>query len=228
MKIQLTLNPEYAIRWTAVALLMVAISIWSVYDGKVSYPRMNRQLEKIAPLLGEAGMTPSRLLEIDGRQRRIDAIYSQNLGIRKAPRRLVGRITDLAKQAEKAKATVKPGHNSDFILEQNRILREKILAQPLWSPHDIRSQYIMALATLLLGLLAAATLVYRRVRAGCLDGNTFRGFGAPFRFDDIAQTDETEWKRKGILKLRLKDNRIITLDAWHYNGVKEIHRRLQA
>ena len=212
MKIQLTLNPEYAIRWTAVALLMVAISIWSVYDGKVSYPRMNRQLEKIAPILGEAGMTPSRLLEIDGRQRRIDAIYSQNLGIRKAPRRLVGRITDLAKQAEKAKATVKPGHNSDFILEQNRILREKILAPPLWSPHDIRSQYIMALATLLLGLLAAATL----------------GFGVPFRFDDIAQTDETEWKRKGILKLRLKDNRIITLDAWHYNGVKEIHRRLQA
>lgn len=226
MKVQLTLNPEYAIRWVAVSLLMIAISIWSVYDGIISYPRMNRQLSSVAQYIAEPGMTPTRLLEIEGRQRRIDAIYTKQLNIRKAPRRLVGKVKDLAKQAMKAQDSVKPGHNSDFVLEQNKQLRELVCNTPLWSEHDIRSQFVMAVLTLVLGIAAALTLLYRRIKAGCLDGDTFRGFGAPFDMNDITSVDDSSWKGKGILRLHIKDGRQIVLDAWHYNGVKDIKRHI--
>jgi hypothetical protein len=37
--IRLKINSEYAMRICGVGLLMLAISIWSAYDGKVGYPR---------------------------------------------------------------------------------------------------------------------------------------------------------------------------------------------
>ena len=45
-------------------------------------------------------------------------------------------------------------------------------------------------------------------------------------FADIAEIDDSRWERKGILRLRAKDGRRVTLDAWHHAGAEELAKKL--
>lgn len=57
-----------------------------------------------------------------------------------------------------------------------------------------------------------------------------RGFsfqGRRYAIDDVAAVDVSQWKKKGILKLRLRDGAKVTLDNWHHTGVGGFYELLR-
>ena len=50
----------------------------------------------------------------------------------------------------------------------------------------------------------------------------------PLLFADVASLDDSRWKSKQILRVHAKDGRIVTLDAWHHVGARELAEKLLA
>ena len=46
--------------------------------------------------------------------------------------------------------------------------------------------------------------------------------GKPIAFSDVMETDNSKWEKKGILVLKSKDGRSVTLDTWHHSGAREL------
>lgn len=57
-----------------------------------------------------------------------------------------------------------------------------------------------------------------------------RGFayeGRRYRLDDIANIDLSQWRKKGILRLTVRDGTKIVLDGWHHSGVDGFYEILR-
>lgn len=223
--IQLKVNKEYAMRICGVGLLMLAIAIWSAYDGCVGYPRLNCDFVAMKPILGAAGMTPAVLLEKDdSRATLVQRLYLQHTG-RKPPKMLVSKLSEARKRFDKI--DVPTAETSDFKVKQNELLNKEILDKPLWGDHDLLSQFIMAAITGSLALLAFGTVFWRSRKKATYANGVFTGFtDKTFTRDDIEKTDDALWDDKGIAFLLLKDGRKVKLDAWHYIGIKGIMTEL--
>lgn len=219
--IRLKINKEYAMRICGVGLLMLAISLWSAYDGKVGYPRLNADFISMKPILGAAGMTPAALLEKDdSRATLVQKLYLQHTG-RKPPKVLVSKLSEAKKRFDKV--DVPTEETSSFKIKQNELLNTEILEKPLWDEHDLLSQFIMAAITGALALLAFGTVFWRSRKKAIYANGVFTGFtDKPFPWDAVEKIDDSQWNDKGIAILVLKDGRKVKLDAWHYVGVKEI------
>lgn len=76
-----------------------------------------------------------------------------------------------------------------------------------------------------LSLLAALTIGLRLKKSADFDFEfDERGFkhnGQEFTREDIAEVDRSNWEKKSIAVLKLKNGRSVTLDAWHHLGVKD-------
>ena len=48
---------------------------------------------------------------------------------------------------------------------------------------------------------------------------SFSYSGRRHSIDDIAKVDVSQWKKKGILRVAVRDGTKISLDAWHHTGV---------
>ena len=219
--IRLKINSEYAMRICGVGLLMLAISIWSAYDGKVGYPRLNADFVAMKPILGAAGMTPAALLEKDdSRVTLVQKLYLQHTG-GKPPKVLVSKLNEAKKRFDKV--DVPTEETSNFKIKQNELLNKEILEKPLWNEHDLLSQFIMAGITGMLALLAFGTVFWRSRMKAIYANGVFTGFTEnPFTSTDIEKMDDSQWNDKGIAFLLLKSGQKVKLDAWHYIGVKEI------
>ncbi|MBR4170355.1 MAG: hypothetical protein IKR48_01740 [Kiritimatiellae bacterium] len=218
--LQTKLNREYGWRIAGIGALMLAVCVWSIYDGKISYPRENSILEKARPFLLEQTNTVQTangwLDSADGTPSALQAVFSRAEVQASVPKKLIQKLGDL--------------RLPDHITNEREKLREalnrqigRIFNEPIYSDTDLITQYIQAAITGLLGIFAFLWLGYLSRRSYRLDGEqlTGNGFGRDATIAEIQRIDWQLWKAKGIVTLYLPDRKV-KLDAWHFAGVKEI------
>ena len=92
----------------------------------------------------------------------------------------------------------------------------------------IKTQYGFTFLCLAAGLAIAFGVQLNRHRTLEWDEEKMQGTltgGRPLAFADVSEVDDSNWKRKGILVLKAKDGRKVTLDAWHHTGVEELAKK---
>lgn len=222
------LNREYALRLIGVGAIMLGLSAWSVYDGKIAWPRVNASLGSVREELvrtsmgtGGAVVTPEEWLESSPEGEgapgayRLKAVFDR--AGQKVPKRLVEELSTIT--APEGKDEVSRRARADAAVE--------LFKKPVYSPRQLRSQYIQASVTALLALLAFWAVGSKRgVRytAG-EEGLGGGGFGADediVPWEDVASVDWQKWDEKGIAFVTLRSGRRIKLDSWHFVGMSAI------
>lgn len=84
-----------------------------------------------------------------------------------------------------------------------------------------QTQYGFALLSLLAGGIIGFRLSKAAKFAFEYDDQGFTVNGKRHTRDEIVEVDRSQWGKKSILKLKLKDSAGVTLDAWHHVGVRE-------
>lgn len=208
------LNKEYALRIAGVGLLMCGICVWSLYDGITAWPRVNRDLEAVRPALLAEDMTADAWLarDDDNKTRLQAAFAAENM---KAPSKLVKKVSELR---------VPAGAPVPSIAERTERL-QMLFKAPVYTQRDLNTQFVQAVVTLGLGLAAFLSIAAKARKRYVADDTGLRGSGfgnSPIAYADLAAIDWSKWDEKGIVVLRLKNNRRLRLDGWHYAGVTKI------
>ena len=99
------------------------------------------------------------------------------------------------------------------------------------APHHTTVEFQYSAAALLaLTAIVVALGVYRAWKATlawtATDMNGSLTGGRPAAFAEVAELDGRKWKSKGILRVRFKDGRRLTLDAWHHAGARPLAEKL--
>ncbi len=214
--IEAKLNGEYALRVLGVGVLMFGICLWSLYDGSKAWPQCNTALEQVRPLLLSTNLTAEAwLTRSDVGETTLDAIFKEQ-GY-KTPDKLTRKLGELRLPAnvddrDNARAA-QIGHVHE------------LFDQPIYSEQDLRTQYIQALVTLLLGIWAFVVIGLKARKRFYMDENGVYGSGigaAGLKFTDISQLDWSKWHDKGIIGIILKNGGKVVLDGWHYKGITTI------
>ncbi len=205
--VEAKLNREYALRIAGVGMLMAAICAWSLYDGIVAWPRANRGLDAVRPVLLESGMTADEWLARDasGQTHLQTAFTAAGL---KAPSKLVKKVGELR---------VAAGSPAPVQAQQQERLK-KVFASPLYAPRDLKTQFAQAAVTLGLGLAAFFSLAIKSRKRYTANDTGLSGSGTVL-YADITRIDWSRWDEKGIVVLRLRNNRRLKLDGWHFAGM---------
>jgi hypothetical protein len=211
------INREYALRVMGVGLLMFGICGWSLYDGTVAWPRHNLDMERVRPALLATNLTAEAWLarEEDAGGSRLEAAFTAQ-GV-KTPSKLVRkigelRLSDSVPDRDAARAAQ---------LEQVR----KTFENPVYSGHDLQTQFVQAAVTLLLGLWAFAAVGLKARKRFVADGNGLSGSGVgsrPVAYGEVRAADWSKWDEKGIVRLTLASGIRLTLDGWHFAGIAGI------
>jgi len=217
------LNREYALRIMGVGTLMVGICLWSLYDGYVAWPRQNDVLGQARPALLATNLTAEAWLTHDGDGRtQIETVFAAK-GL-KTPSKLIKKLDELRVPGEA------PDNAAARDAQAVRI--RKLFENPVYSERDLTSQFIQAIVTLALGILAFASLARKAGKRFVADEQALSGSGfcgAVIAYGDIVRIDWSKWDEKGIVTLALKSGKSHRLDAWHYAGmtgvVAEIRKR---
>lgn len=90
------------------------------------------------------------------------------------------------------------------------------------------SQYGFAVLSLAASLVVGLHLLACARFRFSFDADGFAFRGRRYAYGDVRRADRRAWKKKTILSLVLSDGRRVTLDAWHYTGVKDFERLLAA
>lgn len=209
-QITTTLNREYALRFLGVAFLFLALSGWFLYDGHIGYPQKNAQVAPVAEECAKKNLPA------------IDWMNTAKTG--KAP---------LIEAFEAAKVPF-PSKLSDTFMSWIRAddprakdpeIAAAVLRKPLYSAEDIHTQFVSAG----IGVAACAFLLcilgWRFLTRITLDGETLT-YRTPsgtqtFTLDAITAVDDSQWKKRGILKITTASGSM-TLDSWHHTGVRDI------
>lgn len=209
------LNKEYALRLLGVGALMIGIGIWSIYDGKVAWPRKNLQLETVRPALLATNLTAEAWLATDsGPSPLAKAFAAQGFAV---PSKLVKKVGELRL----------PDRITEDRDEKRAAFAKRlteVFNAPVYSEHDLSGQTVQACIGFLLGLLAIGSILLKfRTRYIADDnGMSGNGFGGNYAYADISKVDWGKWDDKGISFLYMKDKRMIKLDGWHFAGVSAI------
>ena len=218
------LNREYALRLCGVGAIMVGLSVWSIYDGAVAWPRVNAELAAVRGelLAGCAnGMTPERWLAADPEGQGtfpLREVYSAK-GF-DVPRHLVQELSTIVKpegddaQARRARAEA----------------AAKLFGEDVYPQGKLHGQFVQAAVTLLLGLLAFRAVWSKRHIVYEVDADGLRGTGfgpSPLTWDDIKRVDWSKWEEKGIVALHDVAGRRHVLDGWHFAGVRPIAEEIE-
>ena len=210
------LNREYALRVMGVGALMVGMCAWSLYDGRVAWPRQNRSLEQVRPALLATNLTAETWLAqgASGASPIEDAFISKGFT---PPSKL------LKKLAEMKVPDTAPDRDALRAAQAPSVT--KVLKGPVYSEHDLSTQFVQAAITLALGLCAFCVIglkARKRYLAG-EDGLGGSGVGGKtIAYGDIKVIDWEKWDEKGIVKLTLKSGACLTLDGWHFSGMNGI------
>ena len=212
-------NREYGWRLAGVGAMMVAMTLWALYDGLLAYPRQNSSYVAVCPELVALKLTAGELIKPDGAD---GSLYEQCFmrhGLR-VPKDGLSKLKTLNEQVQAQKV---PVGESEAMRAQAVPTTRALLERPLKSQHEINSQFVMA-AVALLAAVAAFGLLYRRSRyrfSAADDG--LHGFTARvIGYDMIARADWSRWQEKRIVVFVLADGQRLKLDGWHYAGVEEL------
>lgn len=210
------LNREYALRILGVGLMMIGICIWSIYDGTKAWPNVNTGMDSARPALLGTNLTVTAWLERaeDGQSElgRVFAKYGQEV-----PKKLMRKMSELKLPESLANDTA----SREMQAKQLRALFEK----PVYSDHDLKTQWVQAGITLLFGLLAFAVIGRKATKKFCADEKGLSGSGIgpqAIAYTDIQSVDWSKWNDKGIVRLICNNKTVITLDGWHFSGITPI------
>lgn len=209
--VEAKLNREYALRIAGVGLLMTGICVWSLYDGLVAWPRVNRELDVVRPALLESGLSTEEWLKRDDDgQTSLQAAFA-DAGF-KAPSKLVKKVGELRAAA-----------GSPALSHEKQAERlQKLFSAPAYTRRDLKTQFVQAGVTLCLGLAAFLSLIAKARKRYVADSTGLSGSAigsAPVAYVDIAGIDWSRWDEKGIVVLRLQNNRRLKFDGWHFAGM---------
>lgn len=210
------LNKDYAIRLVGVGAMLLAICAWSIYDGKRAWPQQNKRLEMVSSLLLSTNLTAEAWIRQDENGvSMLDKAFARK-GL-KTPSKLIAHLSELCLPERLANDT------NARVEQQKHVVA--VFGNPVYSDREIKTQSWQAAITFLLGLLAFASVWlkvpvrYRADEQG-LSGN---GFGArPLPYTALQSIDWTRWDAKGIAVLTFDTGTHVTLDAWHYAGIKAV------
>jgi len=213
------INREYLLRMCGVSAFMVAICVWSLYDGYVAWPRKNTEFDQVRSSLQATNLTARAWLAKTGEngETPLSEFYSAKGLV--APPKLIRKI-DEYKMADNL-----PGELVNQGREREKQALKHIFESPLYSPSDLQGQLVMAVITALVAGWILF-LVIREIPKVYIAGETDlsgSGFGDNrFKYDDIQSMDWKLWDKKGIVKLLFKSGKSYTLDGWHFKGVKDV------
>ncbi|MCL1921010.1 MAG: hypothetical protein FWG50_08020 [Kiritimatiellaeota bacterium] len=216
------LNREYAKSRFLVGAMMFGICVWSIYDGMKGWPRANARMDEVRPLLLATNMTVTAWLERDDTGvPAVERFFAEAAG-RKAPGKLSTKIKDLRLSEKLA--------NDTPSLERQAKDLQKVLEEPLYSAHDIETQWLQAAVAAALGVLLFVLVGLKASKRFVADerGLSGNGFGPqPIVYEDIEEIDWKRWDEKGIVVLTLKSGRRIKLDGWHFAGITGISEEIR-
>jgi hypothetical protein len=210
------LNREYALRLCGVGAMMVAICLWSIYDGAKAYPKVNTTLESVREELLGTNLTVTAWLDRgeDGKSP-LELLFAK--GGSSAPSKLVKKMGELKLSKELANDTAAREAQAKHLTA--------LFKKPVYSEKDLTTQFVQAGITLVLGLLAFGVVAFRATRQYVADEQGLSGSGLgphPLAYKDIVSVDWSQWKEKGIVRLVCANNKKLTLDGWHYAGITQI------
>lgn len=215
--IKAKLNPDYARRICGVGVVFFALSIWSLYDGFIAWPKANNDFAKIRPALMELckkGMPPELLLapvKDEPESFLLQKIFETNGS--KIPKYLVTELQGMVKSEDKSKEAIKA-----------RIAQaQELFEKDVYSKSKITGQYIQAIITLVLSAFAFLSVFKKRNVEYILsdDGFSGSGFGNNvYKWEDVNSVDWGKWIEKGILSVTFKNSIKYTLDGWHFAGIR--------
>ncbi len=210
------LNREYAMRVLGVGALMVGMCVWSLYDGRVNWPRQNRLMEQVRPDLLSTNLTAEAWLEPgESGVSPLEAAFVSK-GFR-PPSKLIKKLSEL-----KVPDTAT---DREALRQAQAESVTKILKGPVYSEHDLSTQFIQAAVTLAFGLWAFCVIGVKARKRYQANGDGLGGSGVGGRtvgYADITAIDWSKWDEKGIMKLTLKSGACLTLDGWHFAGMNGI------
>lgn len=216
------INREYALRIVGVGVMMIAICIWSIYDGTKAWPDVNKSMDSARPVLLGTNLTVTTWLErAEDGQSELGRVFAKSghavpskltrkMGELKLPETLANDTASREKQGQQLKA---------------------LFEKPVYSDHDLKTQWFQAGITLLFGLLAFAGVGIKATKKFCADekGLSGSGIGAkPIAYTDIKAIDWSKWNDKGIVRLTCANKVVITLDGWHFSGITQIVEEITA
>lgn len=216
--IKTALNREYATRFFCVAALFVAIAGWFFYDGKWGYPNENARVEPVAKALAAKNFTAKEWMSTEkyGRPQIDDYFAQHNV---EAPA-FYKDIFQSAIREEKPEI-------------DKRDWAKAVLSLPVHSPEKIHEQFVSAAVALFAAFIFCMVPLYRGRKTFLCDDEALHLLinqeeKAIYRLADIAYVDRSQWEKRGILKVVMKNQTAFVLDAWHYTGVAAIEKILPA
>jgi len=210
------LNREYAIRIMGVGVMMLGICVWSLYDGTKAWPDVNKGMDIARPALLATNLTVTAwLARPEGERSLLDRTFA-TVG-QTVPKKLTRKMGELKLPDRLANDTA----SRDAQAKQLKALFEK----PVYSDHDLQTQWIQAGITLLFGLLAFGVVGIKATKKFCADEKGLSGTGVgakPLAYADIKAIDWSTWQDKGIVRLTCANKAVVTLDGWHFSGITQI------
>lgn len=218
------LNGEYATRMCLVGALMAGMAAWFLYDGAIGYPKANEALATVRPaLLADCarGITPEEMLEPgegDGGGSLLKTRFAE-AGLT-VPRMLHQNLSEITY----------PEGNDAGSRGKRTELAARMISEELF-PRDKRAgQFAMAGVMTLFAILAFAAVIRKRGVEFTADGDGLGGNGigpAPVAWSDISSVDWSRWDSKGIVTVKTSNGRRISLDGWHFKGIRGIAAEIE-
>ncbi|MDO5462279.1 MAG: hypothetical protein Q4F99_02165 [bacterium] len=214
--IKTSLNREYAIRFFGVAALFVAFAGWFFYDGKWGYPAENEAVRPICEELVKQNLTAEEWMSTEkyGISQLDHAFQQRNV---EAPSFYKDAFQSAIREEKE--------------IVKNREWSKAVLLTPVHTPDKIQEQYVSALVSLFAAFIFCMIPLYRQRKTFSFDGETLRFFVADaecaaYPVSEMVIVDRSQWEKRGILKIQMQNNAVVTLDAWHYKGVQAIEKCL--
>lgn len=218
------LNPDYALRMCGVGALLCALAAWSIYDGAVAWPRANRNLAEVRPVLlatCESGnATPEYWLSPINDD---SGMFPLKADFEEAgfplPRTLVQELREITR----------PEGDSPAARHVRCEAAAELFSRDLYPQGKCRGQFVQAAVLLVLAFLSFAAVARKRnvVFNASKDGLSGSGFGNDrFSWDQVEDVDWSRWNTKGILAVVVGGKRF-TLDGWHFKGMRDIARQFE-
>ena len=203
-----TINRDYLVRFLGVAALFFALAGWFLYDGKIGYPATNAQVAPVANLLSQQNLTASDWMNTakTGKAPLVDAFEQAGL---ETP----------AKYSDTFQSWIGAGDPRANDVNAAQV----VLQQPVYRDEDIHAQFVSAGVSCLAALALLGLVGLRYGTRFTLDAQTLTvtlgKTTRAFPLDTLVKVDDSQWEKRGILKLTFRDGNV-TLDAWHHTGIR--------
>jgi len=211
------LNREYALRILGVGAVMFGMCVWSLYDGHIGWPKVNRAMEHVRPALLATNLTAEVWLSRDGDNGLSPLEEAFRAAGEKAPSKLIKHISEIRIPEQSG--------DDAALKERQKQQLQKIFEGPVYSSHDLQAQTVQALITFFLGAWAWGSLALKAGKRFCADDTGLHGSGfgkEPIPFASISKIDWSAWEEKGILVLTFGNGARIKLDGWHFSDMRAV------